>query len=325
MDMKNKKLGFLGLGSMGMPMCYGLAKSGFTMVLPVYRRETDAAAGFSPAAPDAEAKSARIDEMLEQGAIGARSQVDLISQSDVILISMPTSRQVEGLMYAGDGILANIRPGSVVIDLTSADPVSTRKLSGELEQIGVDMLDAPVSGGNVGATNQTLAVMAGGKKEVYEKCRPILETIGQPEKVIYVGPSGAGDTMKCANNFLSACCMAATTEALMVTAKAGIDPHTAVQVIQGSGGRNDAAMYKYPNLVFPGKDMGMAVSLMLKDINLFIESAKSTAVPAFVANQVYQLWNIPVAEKDGDKDLVRFVEMYEQWCGVKLRGIDNKE
>lgn len=322
---EEKTLGFLGLGAMGMAMCSGLVKCGFKVVLPTYRRDQDMAAGFSPVAPDAAAKSARLDEMLASTGIASESQEDLIKKSDVILISMPTSRQVEGLMYAEDGIINNMRPGSLVIDLTSADPNSTKKLAAELEAKGVDMMDCPISGGTVGASNQTLAVMAGGKKEVFDKYREILDTIGAPEKVTYVGPSGAGDTMKCANNFLSACCVAATTEALMVTAKAGIDPHVACKVIAGSGGRNDAAMYKYPNLVFPGKNMGMAVSLMLKDINLFNEAAKANNVPALVGNQIYQLWHIPVAEQDGNKDLVRFVEMYEKWCGVKLCGIDKEE
>lgn len=321
---EEKTLGFLGLGTMGMAMCYGLVKCGFRVVLPVYRRDRDMAAGFSPVAPDAEAKSARLDEMLSKTGIPASSQEELIEKADVLLISMPTSVQVEGLMYAPDGIISHIRPGSAVIDLTSADPNSTKKLAAELEAKGVDMMDCPISGGSVGASNQTLAVMAGGKKEVFEKYREILETIGAPEKVTYVGPSGAGDTMKCANNFLSACCVAATTEALMVTAKAGIDPRTACKVIAGSGGRNDAAMYKFPNLVFPGKNLGMAVSLMLKDVNLFNEAAKANNVPAFVGNQIYQLWHVPVAEQDGNKDLVRFIEMYEKWCGVKLCGIDEE-
>lgn len=319
---EEKTLGFLGLGAMGMAMCYGLVKCGFKVALPTYRRDVDMAAGFSPVAPDAETKSARLDEMLASTGIATGSQKELIEKADVLLISMPTSRQVEGLMYAEDGIIKNIRPGSVVIDLTSADTNSTKKLAAELEAKGVDMMDCPISGGTVGASNQTLAVMAGGKDEVFEKYREVLETIGAPEKVTHVGPIGAGDTMKCANNFLSATCVAATTEALMVLAKAGIDPRVACKVIAGGGGRNDAAMYKYPNLVFPGKNMGMTVNLMLKDVNLFNEAAKAGDVPSFVGNLIYQLWHIPVAEKDGNMDLVRFVEMYEKWCDVKLRGID---
>jgi len=324
MEEKEKRIGFLGLGAMGMPMCFNIHSAGFQMILPTYRREIDTSAGFSLLAPDAMSKASRMDEMLEKGATAAKNQADLIKNSDILMISMPTSKQVEGLMYAPDGIFANIRSGCTVIDLTSADPVSTRKLSEELLKQGVQMLDACISGGTVGASNHTLAVMVGGKKEVYEENLQVLYAIGNPDKVIYVGPSGAGDTMKCANNFLSACCVAATTEALMVTTKAGIDPHIAVQVIQGSGGRNDAAMYKYPNLIFPGKNMGMAVKLMLKDVNLFVQTAKANDVPAFVADEIYQLWHIPVAEQDGDKDLIRFVEMYEKWCGVKLCGIDKK-
>ena len=148
MAVKDEKiLGFLGLGAMGTAMCYGLVKCGFQVVLPAYRREIDTAAGFSPVAPDAEAKAARYDEMLAGTGIAAASQRELIEKADVLLISMPTSRQVEGLMYGEDGIMECIRLGSAVIDLTSADPNSTKKLAAELEKKGekydVVILDPP--------------------------------------------------------------------------------------------------------------------------------------------------------------------------------------
>ena len=154
MSVKTKKtIGFLGLGTMGFPMCYGLSKAGFRMILPAYRRTVDQAAGYSPLAKDEAEKSALIDEMLQNGAVAAASQKELLEQADIVMISMPTSRQVEALVLAEDGILANLRPGGIVIDLTSADASSTRKLSAMLLEKGVEMLDAPISGGNVGATN----------------------------------------------------------------------------------------------------------------------------------------------------------------------------
>ena len=323
MSIKTEKcVGFLGLGTMGFPMCFGLYKAGFRMVLPAYRREVDQAAGFSPLAPDEAAKTALIDEMLSKGAQAAASQKDLLEKADVVMISMPTSRQVEALMTAEDGILANLRPGGIVIDLTSADASSTRRLSAMLLEKGIEMLDAPVSGGNVGASNQTLSVMIGGKEEVFQTCKEIFDTIGDPEKITYVGPSGAGDIIKSANNYLSSMCLIASTEAIAVAAKAGIDPHVAAKVISQSGGCSQAVTYKYPKLVFPGKDMGMSVNLMLKDIRLFKEAANSMDVPAFMASQLYEVFHLPVAEEKGNTDFVYLVEMYEKWSGVKLRGID---
>lgn len=320
--MSKEKIGFIGLGTMGFAMCYGLYKKGFTMVLPTYRREIDQSCSFIPLAPDEAAKTALYDEMLENGCEGAENSAELFKKSDFIMISMPTSKQVEMNIYGPEGILGNARPGTVVIDLTSADPVSTRRIAADLEEKGIEMLDAPVSGGQEGATKQTLTVMIGGKKSVYEKARAILETIGGPEKVTYVGPSGAGDTLKSANNFLSCACLLATTEALMVAGKAGIDPQIAAQVIGSGGGSSHATLYKYPKLIFTGQGMNMPVDLMWKDIALYVATAKEGKVPSFIGNIVNQLFGLPSVEGRGGNDFIEVVKMYEDWCGIDVVGID---
>lgn len=323
--MSKEKIGFIGLGTMGFAMCYGLYKKGFTMVLPTYRREIDQSGSFIPLAPDLETKTALYDEMLSNGCEGAATQEELFGKSDYILISMPTSKQVEQNVLGEKGILLQARPGTVVIDLTSADAASTRKLASMLEEKGIEMLDAPVSGGQAGAINQTLSVMVGGKREVYEKARGILETLGKPEKVIYVGPSGAGDTIKSVNNFLSCAGLLATTEGLMVAAKSGIDPRTAIQVISSSGGASNASQYKFPSLIFTGQGMNMSVDLMWKDIALYVAAAKERKVPAFIGNTVNQLFGLPSAEGNGGEDFVEVVRMFERWCGIDVIGIDKEE
>ena len=322
--MKDKKIGFIGLGTMGFAMCYGLFKKGFTMVLPTYRREIDQSGSFIPLAPTKEAKTALYDEMLNNGCEGAENSAELFAKSDVIMISMPTSKQVEMNMYGEEGIIANARPGTIVIDLTSADATSTRKLFAECGEKGIELLDAPISGGQAGATNQTLAVMVGGNKETYEKVRPILETIGSKEKVKYVGPSGAGDVMKCANNFLSCACLLATTEAFTVAAKAGIDPKVACEVISNSGGSSNATTNKYPNYIFTGQGMNMPVDLMLKDIGLYNAQAKDNKVPNFVGSTIYQLFGMPSFQGKGMVDFSEVVRQFEDWCGVKFWNIDNE-
>jgi len=224
-------------------------------------------------------------------------------------------------MYDKEGIIANARQGAVVIDLTSADASSTQKLAKQLETKGVDMLDAPVSGGNSGAASQALTIMVGGKKEVFDKCRPIFDTIGNPEKVMYIGPSGAGDIIKSSNNFLSCCCLLATTEAVVVAVKNGIDPQTAIEVIASSGGKSDASMRKYPKTIFPGNDFYGTLNMMLKDIGLFTQAAKDSRVPAFIASNVYQCWNACANTYGGESDMANVITQFEQWCDVKLRGI----
>jgi 3-hydroxyisobutyrate dehydrogenase-like beta-hydroxyacid dehydrogenase len=319
-EMKHKVIGFLGLGTMGFPMCYNLFKDGYPIVLPTFRMEIDANSGFSPLVPDYKKKKGLIEEMLRSGVTKASSLKELVGASDIILMSMPTSKQVEELVLASDGILLNARKGTIVIDLTSADPASTKKINLLMTEKEIEMLDAPVSGGVNGAINQTLAIMVGGKEAVFKKCRPIFNVIGKKEKIFYVGPSGAGHTLKVANNFLSSCCLVATTEAIMVAAKAGISPQRAVEVISNSGGRSDATMNKYPNCVLPDKEFNFALNLMSKDIGLFTQVAKELQVPAFLSNIVHQLWGIPIAKGEGEMDMMNIIKMYEQWCGVKLRG-----
>lgn len=321
MDWKDKRLGWLGMGSIGFPMCHGLYQSGYKLVLPTYRQSTRGRR-FSSLTPDADSKSAMIDEMVANGCYTSASQAELIEQSDVLLLSLPTSYQVEEVVTSAEGVLAHGKPGLIVIDLTSGDPMITQKLSKMLEEKGIELLDACVSGGIAGAIAQTLTIMVGGKKSTFETVKPILDTIGSPEKINYVGPSGAGDTIKCINNFLSACCVAATAEALMVAAKAGIDPKTANAIIRTSGGRSHASEHKFPDLAFPGKPFNFTVDLMLKDVNLFNQTAKAMHMPAYMGALTAQLWTVPSAEGKGDEDCLEFIKMYENWCGTKMVGIE---
>lgn len=320
--MSKEKIGFIGMGTMGFSICYGLFKSGYPIVLPTYRREIDQAGGFTPLCPDEASKSALYDEMLNNGCEGAKDTAEQFSRSDVIMISMPTSVQVEMNMYGEQGILENAREGTIVIDLTSADANSTQKLAKECAEKRITLLDCPISGGQEGARNQTLTVMVGGEEEGFKRALPILNTIGNPEKVTYVGPSGAGDALKCANNFLSCTCMLATAEALTVCQKAGIDPRVASKVIGASGGSSNASLYKFPHILFPDRGMKMSVDLMMKDIGLFNALAKSTKVPNFYGNLSYQLFDIRSSDGNGRTDFSCVVKLFEDWTGEKLIGIE---
>lgn len=313
MELKEKKIGFFGLGNMGLPMCQGMVKDGWNIVLPTFRP-----------ARTPELKAA-VDEMLAKGAESSESQVEMISKCDMFVFSLPKSQQVEDLVLGADGILAHGKPGTIIVDATSADPMSTKKLAAVLQEHGMDIIDCPVSGGVGGAAKQTLTIMVGGRKETFEYCRPILDTLGDPEKVMYIGPSGSGDMIKCANNFLSACCAAATTEAVAVCGKAGIDPETAIRVISSSGGASNASTAKFPNLFFQGKPWNFALELMYKDIGLFNTTAKELNIPAFFGQATAQVWNIPIAEVGGKEDCIHVQNTYERWSGTKMCGIAQKK
>jgi len=316
------KIGFIGMGSMGFPICYGLQASGYQMIIPYYRKDEDCRSGYSELILDRDKKAAAMDVMVEKGAVAASDQKELIALADVIVISMPTSRQVEGLVLSSDGILNNAKPGTVVIDLTTADPSSTRSLAKQLEGKGIELLDAPISGGTRGAAAQTLSVMVGGNEQVYTEMLPVLNTIGNPEKVFYMGPSGAGNTIKVVNNCLSATHIAADTEALLIAAKAGIDPVKALAVINVSGGRSIVTEERLPNIVLPGKKFNFAMAMMRKDIALFSQITRDQKISAPVTNMANQIWHIPTqAGDDSNEDIANLIKMYQNWIGAEIYGV----
>ena len=324
-DLKDKKFGFLGWGAIGFPICHGLVKSGYTVYLPVYRRKSAQRHGFSGLVPDEKSKTEAIDWMLGNGGIAAASQRELLENSDILVFSLPKSQQVEEVVLGKDGVMEVCKPGTIIIDMTSADAVSTKKLAAILEKKGIELLDAPVSGGTSGAAAQTLTIMCGGKEDTFLAVKPVLDVMGAPDKVTYMGPNGSGDMIKCANNFLSACCAAATTEAVAVCAKAGIDPHLAVQVIGTSGGTNHAATMKFPNIVFPGKNWNFSLGLMSKDVGLFNSASKHMGIPSLFGNLTAQILAIPKAEEGDDADCIQVQKLYERWAKVELCGIDNEK
>lgn len=319
-DLKGKKLGFLGLGAMGFPICYGLVESGYSVKVPAWRRESCVRHGFCPIARDPEEKARAFDRMLARGAVAASSQCELLEGLDFLVLCLPTSAQVEEVLTGPDGALSVCRPGLTVIDCTSGDFAATRRLAGVLEDHGMNLLDAPVSGGTGGAAAQTVAVMCGGREEVFEACRPILETIGDPKKLVYLGPSGSGDLVKSANNFISAAANAAVSEALSVIAAAGIDPRLAAQVIAVSSGRCAAVEEKFPKVVFPGGQWNFTAALMSKDLGLFTSAARGMNVPAPVSNLTSELFRIAMTREGRDADVSCISRMYGDWAGATLYG-----
>ncbi len=319
--MKDKIIGFLGMGSMGFPMACGLHKDGYQVILPAYRKEEDCKTGYSEIAPDFDTKLALIDKMIADGAVAAADQAELVSKADVICISMPTSRQVEMLVRGNGGILENAKAGTLVIDLTTADPASTRVLAKELEAKGIDLLDSPVSGGTKGSIAQTLTLMVGGKKEAFDRALPILHILGNPEHVFYMGPSGSGDVIKVANNCMMAVNVASATEAICTAVKAGVDLDQALEVINCSGGRTLVSTDRFPNVVLPGKKFNFTLAMIRKDVALFEQIAKDMRVSAPVCAAAFQEWCIPTTDGDDNLlDMGEFVRMYSDWLGVNVFG-----
>jgi len=211
------------------------------------------------------------------------------------------------------------RNWSTRLDMTTAYPMSTLKIAKELAKKGVQMLDAPVSGGVVGAEQGTLSIMVGGESELVEKCRPLFQVMGK--NVFYMGEVSSGHIMKVVNNFLSACSVAATSEALALATKAGLNPRRVVDVIQVSTGRSYATEFKFPRFVLPRTfDDGFRIELLNKDLDILTRLARDLGVPMFIANTVQQIFGFAFSQGYGQEGQTSIARLIEGWAGVNIEG-----
>ena len=262
------KLGLVGLGNIGEPVCRKLLDAGYEVLVH------DASAEAFARLEDTAAEPAGSLEALATGA-------------NVVLLSLPNSDVVEDVVYSG--LLGGLSSGKTLIDTSSSRPGSTRTISAKLAGRGVEMLDAPVSGGVLKAREGKLSVMVGGKPEVFDRCLPVFETFG--EKVFHVGTSGTGHLLKALNNLLSATTLASVCEAALLAERSGISPETFVEVINASNGRSYSTEVKFPAYVLDRSfDDGFALGLMDKDVGIALEAAAEMDHPMRVGSAVRNLW-----------------------------------
>lgn len=272
-------IGFIGTGRMGRPLAGHLLKAGYRLVVHDLRREA--------AAP-----------LVAAGAAWAESAGEVARRARTVITMVPSSREVE--LLVGE-MLPSLGPGHLLIDMTSADPASTRRLAAAVQARGARMIDAPVSGGVRGAEQATLSIMVGGAEEDVERARPLLGCLGR--EVFHMGGPGTGHAMKLVNNACSAACLTATAEALAVARRAGIDPARAVAVLSASTGRSDASQRKFPEFILTGRfDSGFALALMDKDLRGFLGLAAEVGcelqVTAAAAAWYRRAMQGPLAEGD---------------------------
>jgi 3-hydroxyisobutyrate dehydrogenase-like beta-hydroxyacid dehydrogenase len=218
----------------------------------------------------------------------------------------------------GDKGVGSGRRAKIFIDLSTTGPLIAGEVATALEEKGIVAIDAPVSGGPAGADKGTLAVMVSGPKRLEKELTPILSVIG---KVFWVGErAGLGQTMKLCNNLLSATAITITSEALVMGAKAGLDPAIMLEVINAGSGRNTATQDKFPRCVLPRKfDFGFATELLYKDVRLCLEEGERLGVPMIVGNAVRQLVGIAKAKLGGSSDITQIVQPVEEWAGVQVK------
>ena len=227
----------------------------------------------------------------------------------LVITMLPDGKAVRQVLLGEGGVAAVLAPGSVVLDMTSAEPVGTRELSQALQRSEISLVDAPVSGGVKRAIEGKLAIMAGGEPSAIDRCRPVLAALGQ---VFIAGGSGSGHAVKALNNYLSAVALAATAEAVMAGESFGVDPQVMIEIFNHSTGRNTATEQKYPAFVLPRTfNSGFALGLMAKDLRIALDLTKALGTPASLLRECSELWN--GAERRlgfgaDNTDIVRFLE-----------------
>jgi 3-hydroxyisobutyrate dehydrogenase-like beta-hydroxyacid dehydrogenase len=293
-----ERCGFIGTGNMGLPMALRLLDRGYKLTVFDIRKDA-------------------LQPLLERGAQAAKSPAHVASETNTILVSLPTPEVVHEVALGPNGIVEGLAVRTYV-DLSTTGPKVAELVANGLGKKGISVLDAPVSGGVSGAEKGTLTVMVSGPVSPYEEMKPLLEIIGK--NVIYVGKRpGWGQMMKLVNNFLSATALAASSEAFVLGVKAGLDPKIMLKVINGSTGRNTATADKFPGAILPRTfDWGFTTDLMYKDVKLCLEQAEILGVPMWVGNAVRQLWAYAVSQGGGPRDFTTIIQYIESWAGVEV-------
>ena len=288
-------IGFIGLGNMGQPMARRLIAAGHKLI--IYDTRNDAVA-----------------PLVELGAQLASSPADVADRVETVMASLP-SLQISEKVAIGEGGVIQGKRIKRFIDLSTTGATVAAKIAAVLAKKNIVQIDCPVSGGVGGASKGTLAVMVSGPKAETDLVKDVLAVFG---KVFVIGEKpGMAQTMKLANNFLSATAMAATSEAVAMGVKAGLDPTVMIDVINAGSGRTTASDGKFPQAILPRTfNYGFATALMLKDVRLCVEQAKSLNVPNSVMSAVLDQWETTNREFGGDSDFTAIVKMVEQRAGV---------
>lgn len=284
-------IGFIGLGIMGKPMATNLLKAGYPLVAHNRSR-------------------APVKELVALGAQEAFSPQEVASRSDVIITMLPDTPDVELVALGEGGIIEGIRPGSVYIDMSTISPVATRRIAEEFRKKGAEMLDAPVSGGQVGAINATLSIMVGGKEEVFRRCLPIFQAMGK--NIVYIGESGAGQVTKACNQIIVAITIGAVSEALLLAERAGVDPARVREALLGGFAQSRILDLHGKRILERNFTPGFKARLQLKDLRIALETGEATGAPLPLTNLVHEQFSTLVAKGDGELDHSALFKLYEE-------------
>ena len=292
-----KKIGFIGVGIMGKPMSKNLIDSGYKLLVYDINKEA-------------------LNEVVEYGAKKGNSPKSVAENSDIIITMLPNSPHVKNVVLGENGVIEGVRRGQILIDMSSIAPLVSQGVAKELEKKGVEMLDAPVSGGQEKAQSGNLAIMVGGKDEVFRQCKPILEIMGKP---VLVGDIGAGQTTKLVNQVIVAINIAAVAEGLIFGKKAGVDPERIFEAIKGGLAGSQCLTDKAPRMFKSNYDPGFRIKLHVKDLTNVLETSRElhTAMP--LSAQVMEMMQKLMADGYDEVDHGGLALYYENLNNIFLK------
>lgn len=290
------KIGFIGLGIMGKPMVKNLLKAGYPVM--VWNRS-----------------QAPIDEVVACGAVSA-SKEEIGTNADVVITMVPNSPQVKEVMLGAEGVAQFMHTGQIFVDCSSINPVASKEIYAVLQEKGIEMLDAPVSGGEPKAIDGTLSFMVGGKQEVFDTCKDMLLSMGA--SAVLCGDVGAGNTTKLANQIIVACNIRALAEALTLAQKAGVDPQAVFEAIRGGLAGSTVMNAKAPMMIAGNDKPGFKIDLHIKDLNNVLDCAKTVNAPVPMTESVMEVMQWMHDHEGGQKDHSAIAQYYEYLTGIHI-------
>jgi 2-hydroxy-3-oxopropionate reductase len=291
------RVGYIGLGLMGKSIARNILKAGFPLI--VHNRS-----------------QAAVDELVAEGAISAKSPKEVAEQVDIIFTNLPDSPDVEKVALGENGIIHGAHAGLIFIDNSTIKPASARMIAQKLKEKNIFALDAPVSGGDIGAKNGTLTIMVGGQASAVEKSMPVFQAMGKT--VTHVGESGAGQVAKAANQIMVAAQMVAMAELLVFSKKAGVDPKKVVDAIKAGAAQCWALDIKPPRLFEGNRSPGFKAYMQLKDMNIVLETAKAYNIPISATEENTKFFQMMIDEGMRELDNSAVVGVVEKLAGVEI-------
>lgn len=286
-----EKIGFIGLGAMGKPMARNLMKAGYALNVLTRTRS-------------------KVEDLLADGAIWCTTPKEVAQKSEVVITMLPDTPDVEQVIAGKEGVLDGTRPGMLIIDMSTISPIAARQLAQQAKTLGCDFLDAPVSGGDIGAQNATLSIMVGGNESAFQRALPIFQAMGKT--ILHMGDAGAGQVTKAANQILAAINMEATCEALVFAAKAGVDPVKVRQALMGGAAYSRSLEFHGQRILERNFKPGFRLRLHRKDLDIAMAVGKEFGIVLPVTAQVREMMTATLNAGQGDWDNSSLVTLLER-------------